>query len=179
MSNPKSQFQTLLIKVKVFLTQLQMRISSLGKGSDKNSQSIPTPVDSVSPKSPQIDPTLPISPLKKQVPLNKQVPLKQKIEAELLEAWSFIQDPLVPTLLAFVTRVVEKIDPPLSLVVTLVITKFNSVPTFSKAWQNLQTNLQASSIWKKTSIAVAPVGRSLSEFLKPIATSASQFWRSR
>ncbi len=158
MSNFTSQFQSLLIKVRVFLAQLQMRISSLGKGSDKNSQSTTTAVNAVIPEisTPKFDRTLP-------------TPLQQKVKAELQEAWSFIQDPLVPTLLTFVTKVVEKIDPPLNMIAT----KVASVPTVNKSWQNLQTNLQATSQWKKTSIALAPIGRSLSEFLKPITTSAS------
>lgn len=159
MSNFTSRFQNLLTQIKVqievFLTQLQVRIS---KGKIDRIQS-PTPVNPFRAKSEA-------SEVKSALPA---VPLKQKIRAELSEAWSFIQDPLVPTLLGFISKVVDKIDPPLNLAVTRVA----SVPMVGRAWQNLQTNLKSNGLWQKTSVALAPIGRSLSEFLKPITTSAS------
>jgi hypothetical protein len=93
--------------------------------------------------------------------------LQAKVKAELLEAWNFIQDELVPVLVNFVVVIVTKIDPPLSAATKAASSKFVSNPTIQTNWQKLQTT----SLWQKTFTALAPVGRSLQNTIKPLTTS--------
>ncbi len=130
------QLQSLLNRAKAFLAKAQERLYKLVQS--KNSQPAPQLLER---------------------------PLAKKVKAELLEAGNFIQTKLLPTLLGFVSKVVEKIDPPLSK----ALTKVTSNPTVMNTGQKLQ----ATSFWKKASISIAPIGRSLAETLKPLTTSES------
>lgn len=147
MDNLKSQLLSLGQKVKVVLVQLQERLSKglkLGQGSGKTTAQNMNPSASKSPNTSL---------------------LLDRVKGELLEAWAFIQNRFFPTLLGFVSNVVNKIDPPLSKAVA----KFTSNPTVINTWQKLQST----NLWQKTSIAIAPIWRSLTETLKPITTSDS------
>ncbi|AFY72223.1 hypothetical protein Syn7502_00048 [Synechococcus sp. PCC 7502] len=135
MENLKTQLNNLLQKAKGIFTQLQERL----------------------PKS------MPAKPVTAKPTASS--PLGDRIRAELLEAVTFIQNRLLPTVLGFVAKVVDKIDPPLSSVVN----KVTSNPTVINAGQKLQ----ATSLWQKSSIALAPIWRSLTETLKPVSTSES------
>lgn len=152
MGNLTTQLQNLLKKINALLPQLQERLAKLGQSL---SQKIQAQANS--------------DPVQKsvQTPLKPSAlaPLPTKVKAELLEAWTFVLNRLFPVLLAFVAVVVDKIDPPLGKAAAQV----TSNPTVINAWQKLQ----ATSIWQKGYIALAPIWRSLTETLKPITTSAS------
>jgi len=141
MVNFTSQFQNLWKKIKASILQLQQRLAQ-NLNSTQGQKEISPPSVNLS-----------------------NTPLKEKVKAELLEAWSFMQTVLFPTLLSFVVMVVEKIDPPLSVAAT----KVTSNPTVIDTWQKLQ----ATSLWKKATISLAPIGRSLSTTLQPVTTSES------
>lgn len=105
----------------------------------------------------------PSSPSKSEASLH----LQAKVKAELLEAWNFIQDELVPVLINFVAAVVIKIDPPLTRAMSGANRQLSSNSTIQTNWQKLQTT----SLWQKTSVALAPIGRSLGNTIKPLTTS--------
>ncbi len=94
-----------------------------------------------------------------------QPPLKDRVQAELSEAFNFVTTKLVPVVVSFVTVVVEKIDPPLSL----ALAKFMAIPAIAKGWQNFQTT----GFFKRFSTATAPIWRSVRQTLAPVPVPAS------
>lgn len=94
-------------------------------------------------------------------------PLAEQVQTEFTTAWDFVKTKLVPTILAFLAQVVEKIDPPLTKVWEKLSQKVKDTPALVKAWQQVVS----SSIWQKGVTATAPIWRSIGQALEPIATS--------
>lgn len=86
--------------------------------------------------------------------------MANNIKGELAQVWQFTKDTLVPTLLKFVYWAIERIDPPLKV----VLAKIWANQTVTNSWQKLQN----SDFWKKTMVALAPIGRSLQTTLQPV-----------
>lgn len=90
-------------------------------------------------------------------------PMVKNIKGELTEVWQFSKETLVPALLNFAYLLINKIDPPL----TTILTKVATNQAVGGVWQKLQD----SSLWKKAMVALAPVGRSLVTTLQPVLSS--------
>lgn len=96
-------------------------------------------------------------------------PLADQVQTEVTTAWNFVKTKLVPTILSFLTQVVEKIDPPLTKVWEKVSQKAKDTPALVKAWQQVTSH----SLWQKANTATAPIWRSIGQTLEPITTSES------
>ncbi len=90
-----------------------------------------------------------------------QMPLSDQVRQEISIAWKFVREQLVPVILSFFTRVVTKIDPPLTKAYGTVSEKVKATPAIVKNWEKLKT----SSFWQKASTSIAPVWRTASEKL--------------
>ncbi|MEE3715585.1 hypothetical protein V2H45_02370 [Tumidithrix elongata RA019] len=106
-------------------------------------------------------PALPKAPLQPGDPL----PLPDQVKQEVGTAWTFVQKQLVPVVLAFITKVVDKIDPPISA----AWQKVTATPTVANTW----TKVESSDPWKKVSTAIAPALRSMQSILGQIQLSDS------
>jgi hypothetical protein len=93
-----------------------------------------------------------------------KLPLAEQVRQELSIAWKFVREQLVPVILSFLTKVVEKIDPPLTKFYGTVSENVKASPTIVNNWEKLK----ASSFWQKTSTATAPALRAASEKLATI-----------
>jgi uncharacterized phage infection (PIP) family protein YhgE len=93
-----------------------------------------------------------------------KLPLADQVRQELSIAWKFVREQLVPVILSFLTRVVEKIDPPLTKFYGTVSEKVKATPAIVNNWEKLKT----SSFWQKTNTAAAPALRTASEKLATI-----------
>lgn len=93
-----------------------------------------------------------------------KLPLADQVRQELSIAWKFVREQLVPVILSFLTRVVEKIDPPLTKAYSAISEKVKATPAIVNNWEKLK----ASSFWQKTSTATAPALRAASEKLATI-----------
>jgi hypothetical protein len=91
------------------------------------------------------------------------LPLADQVQQEVGVAWKFVQTQLVPAVLAFTTKVVDKIDPPVSS----AWQKFTANPTVASTWAKVEAN----DLWKKSSTAIAPIGRSMQSILGQIQLS--------
>jgi hypothetical protein len=91
------------------------------------------------------------------------LPLADQVQQEVGVAWKFVQTQLVPVVLTFTTKAVEKIDPPVSS----AWQKFTANPTVASTWAKVEAN----DLWKKSSTAIAPVGRSMQSILGQIQLS--------
>jgi hypothetical protein len=90
--------------------------------------------------------------------------LGDQVRQEVSIAWKFVREQLVPVVLSFLTRVVTKIDPPLTKAYGTVAEKVKATPAITSNWEKLKT----SSFWQKASTAIAPVWRTVSEKLATI-----------
>lgn len=93
-----------------------------------------------------------------------KMPLSDQVRQEISIAWKFVREQLVPVVLSFLTRVVTKIDPPLTKAYETVAEKVKATPAIVSNWEKLK----ASSFWQKASTAIAPVWRTASEKLAAI-----------
>ena len=93
-----------------------------------------------------------------------KLPLSEQVRQEISIAWKFVREQLVPVVLSFLTRVVEKIDPPLTKAYETVSAKVKATPAIVNNWEKLKT----SSFWQKASTAIAPVWRTVSAKLAAI-----------
>ncbi|WP_019500558.1 hypothetical protein [Pseudanabaena sp. PCC 6802] len=91
-------------------------------------------------------------------------PLADQVRQELSIAWKFVREQLVPVVLSFLTKVVDKIDPPLTKAYGAISDKVKATPAIVNNWEKLK----ASSFWQKASTATAPTWRAASEKLATI-----------
>jgi hypothetical protein len=142
----RSQAEKLLQQLNQSLVKLRQKLES-GVSPDLTStaQAVENPV--------ALNPTSDAQPL-----------LGDQVRQEVSIAWKFVREQLVPVVLAFLTRVVEKIDPPLTKAYGTVAEKVKATPAITSNWEKLT----ASSFWKKASTAITPVWRTASEKLATI-----------
>jgi uncharacterized phage infection (PIP) family protein YhgE len=144
----RSQADKLLKSLIQSLESLRQRLESAPSDTGTSQVAAPEPAAVLTPSS---------------EPATK-LPLADQVRQELSIAWKFVREQLVPVILSFLTRVVEKIDPPLTKFYGTASEKVKATPAIVNNWEKLK----ASSFWQKTSTAAAPALRVASEKLATI-----------
>jgi hypothetical protein len=80
---------------------------------------------------------------------------QEQVKQELTTAWQFTKEKVFPAILSGVSFVVDRLDPPMAQVGQKLRTAIQS----NSSWQKLV----ASPLWQKSSIALAPIFRSIGE----------------
>jgi hypothetical protein len=139
---------------------LQLLIKGLGNLRQRLDVGDTPVLDSVTETAQSTEPAAVLNPADSQAKL----PLADQVRQELSIAWKFVQEQLVPVILSFLTKVVEKIDPPLTKAYGVVSEKIKATPAIVNNWEKLTT----SSLWQKASTSTAPVWRAIGEKLAEI-----------